>query len=259
MEIQRTSRSPVRQLAFLRKPISVLAALLAVAALTSLANAAPLVTNGSFELTTASTTTTFLFAGVSDWTNSDIGEALVQPSWFTNGYLFPGVGLAGPFPQTSPDGGNFVLSDGDYHHSPIWQTITGLTPGDSYQLTFYQALAQDTEPNVTVPGPVTGQWQVSLGASVQFSPLMSANGATPTISSWQSESMTFTAQNASEVLSFFSVGTGDPPMVGLDGISLVDTTPEPGAIWLMGLGAALFAWKLNSRRKAPAAHTRTAA
>jgi hypothetical protein len=160
MEIQSTSTAPGRLLALLRKPITLLVTWLALAGLTGTANAG-LVTNGSFEISAVSTTTTFLYAGVSNWTNSDIGEALVFPSWYTNGYLFPGVGLAGPFPQTSPDGGNFVLSDGDYHNSPILQTITGLILGDSYQLSFYQALAQDTEPNVTVPGAVSGQWQVS--------------------------------------------------------------------------------------------------
>jgi len=245
---------PAGQIAHIRKPITVLAAVFAMAALTGTANAS-LVTNGSFEISSVSTTTTFLYAGVSGWNNSDIGEALVFPSWYTSGYIFPGVGLAGPFPQTSPDGGNFVLSDGDYHHSLIWQTITGLNPGDPYDVTFYQALAQDTEPNVTVPGAVTGQWEVSLGASVQYSPMMYASGITPSISPWQSETMTFTAQNATEVLGFFSIGTGDPPLVGLDGVNLSPSAPEPGAIVMIGLGAGLLGWKLYTRRKALAARS----
>ena len=238
----------------LRKFITMLMSLLVFAALTSAASGASIVANGSFETATASTTTQFLSAGVSNWTNSDIGEALVMPSWYTNGYLFPpNVSFAGPVPQTSPDGGNFVFSDGDYHNSAIQQTLTGLTPGDAYVLTFYQGLAQDTEPNITVPGPVTGRWLVSRGASVQLSPLRSANGSIPTISPWALQTMTFTPTTATEVLSFLSIGTGDPPLVLLDGINLVAPTPEPASLWLTGLGAALLGWKLIARRKALAA------
>ena len=54
--------------------------------------------------------------------------------------------------QTSPDGGNFVFSDGDFMNSAITQTLTGLTPNTTYQLNFWQALAQDKEPNITDPG-----------------------------------------------------------------------------------------------------------
>ena len=217
------------------------------------ANASSLVANGSFEISTSSTTTQFLSAGVSNWTNSDIGEALVFPSWFTNGYLFPGVGFAGPVPQFSPDGGNFVFSDGDYHNSAIQQTIGGLTPGNTYNLSFYQGLAQDTEANVTVPGPVSGRWQVSLGASTQFSPMMFGNGTTNTISPWAQQTMSFTATSATEVLSFLSIGTGDPPLVLLDGIHLDASAPEPASIWLSGIGAALLAGCLIARRRTLAA------
>jgi hypothetical protein len=237
-----------KQLPPFHRIIRVTVALLALTGLSNPARA-NLVANGSFEIATATTTSQFLGAGVSNWLNSDIGETLALPSWYTNGYLFPGVGLAGPFPQTSPDGGYFVLSDGDYRNSAIYQTITGLFPGTSYQLTFYQALAQDTELYITIPGPVSGKWQVTIGSTTQYSSMMYADGSTPTISPWASQSMTFTAQNASEILSFFSIGTGDPPLVGLDGISLVATSPEPEAIWLVGLGSLLVGWRLRALRK----------
>ena len=224
---------------FSRMPVTLVVTLFALAAFTTPACATNLVLNPSFELATATITTQFLLAGVQDWTNSNIGEALVTPNWFTTMMLFPNVGFAGPVPQTSPDGGNFVFSDGDFMNSPIQQTINGLTPGDTYNLTFYQALAEDTEPNVTFPGPVTSLWQVSLGASVQLSTMMFADGTTNTISPWKQESMTFTATNATEVLSFFAIGTGAPPLTLLDGISLVDTAPEPATICLTGIGAVL--------------------
>lgn len=232
------------------------------------ASSASLVINGSFEGYTGpapaagDNAVQMVAGGVTAWTNSNIGESLVFPSWYTNGVVYAccgGVGLAGwpTFPQSSPDGGNFVLSDGNYMNSPITQTITGLTPGDSYLVSFYQALVQDIQPFpastyfITTPGPVTGQWQVSLGANTQFSSAMTANGATPTFSPWSQQSMFFTAQNATEILSFLSIGTGDPPLVGLDGIVLEAApieVPEPAFLWLIGGAVALIARTNRVRR-----------
>ena len=210
-----------------------------VAGLLAVSANANIVQNGSFENTNVVTTSSFL-GNVIDWTNSDIGEAIVFPSWYAPGIIFPpNVGVAGPLPQFSPDGGNFVFSDGNYRNSAIQQTLTGLTPGASYALSFYQALVQDVELFVTVPGPVTGFWQVSLGSSVLNSAFMNGDGSTLTISPWAQQTMVFTAQNATEVLSFLSVGTGDPPLVLLDGVD-VRELPEPGTLGLLALGALAF-------------------
>jgi hypothetical protein len=205
---------------------------------------ANLVQNGSFEQTNA-TTTSAINGGivVNNWSHTPYsasltGEAIVLPSWFTNGYLtVPTVTFDGPVTQSSPDGGNFIFSDGDFVNTAITQAITGLTPNTQYQVTFWQALAQDKEPNVTIPGNVTGFWQVSLGAGTLNSTLMKANGSiagpgSANWSPWAQETMTFTAQNATEVLSFLSVGTGDPPLVLLDGVS-VTAVPAPGALGLL--------------------------
>ena len=234
------------------------------------ASAVSLVTNGSFEGYTGpapaagdNAVQVSIGGGLTGWSNTNIGEALVFPSWYSTGTVFAccgGVGLAGypTFPQSSPDGGNFILSDGNFMNSPLTQTITGLNPGDSYLLTFYQALVQDIQPYpsssyfITVPGPVTGGWQVTLGTNTQFSPSMAANGAIPTFSPWAQQSMVFTAQNATEILSFFSFGTGDPPLVGLDGVSLVavDTgVPEPTGLLLIGAGVVLAARGIKVRRR----------
>jgi hypothetical protein len=219
------------------------AAALALGLLAPLAQA-NLVQNGSFELTTATTTSAFNSVTVNNWSNSNIGEAIVLPSWFTNGYLFPGVTFDAPVPQTSPDGGNFVFSDGNYMNSPLVQTISGLVPNGVYQLSFYQGLAQDKE-IYTTPGVVTGYWQVSLGSSTLNSAFMKANGTnagpgSATMSPWNLQTLVFTAQNATELLSFVSVGTGDPPLVLLDGVSLV-AVPEPGTLALLTLGGVLVA------------------
>jgi hypothetical protein len=204
-----------------------MAACFALAAISPLR--ANLIQNGSFEISTATTTTQFQSAGVADWTNSNTGEALVFPSWYTNGYLFPNVGLAGNFPQTSPDGGNFVFSDSDFMTSPIQQTVNGLTVGDIYTLSFYDALDQDTQ--------------------AQNTSTMSANGALGTFTNWSLQTMSFKATSVSQVLSFFAVGVGDPPLAMLDGVSLEDTTaPEPAAIALVAGGLAFSAWRIRRRK-----------
>ncbi len=233
------------------------AALLALAGACSLPAQANLVTNGSFEITTATVTSTWpvsAFGGcpnspvsVAGWSTSNIGQAIVLPSWqpgapgtgvlFPTGLCNPGpsVGVAGALPTSSPDGGNFVMSDGDYGNAPITQTLTGLTPGGQYTLTFLQALIQDTQPPFTTPGAVTGYWQVSFGSTVLNSTAMSADGSILSYSPWKGQTMVLTANNATEVLSFFSVGTGDPPLVLLDGVVL-EAVPEPATAWTLLLG-----------------------
>jgi hypothetical protein len=50
------------------------------------------------------------------------------------------------------------------------------------------------------------------------------------------QTMNFTADNTSDLLSFFAVGTpnGEPPFVLLDGVSLNADTPEPAdARWIV--------------------------
>ncbi len=233
------------------KRISLLAPLFAVS-LFSVTATAELIQNGSFENSAVSTTTNLAGAGLANWSDpSGMAEALVFPSWYSSGIIFPpNVGLAGPWPQFSPDGGNFIFSDGDFHTGSISQTVGGLTPTHTYNLSFYQGLAQDTEANVTVPGPVTAHWQVTFGSDIQNSTGMSANGTTSTISLWAQENMSFVASGTSEVLSFFAMGTGEPPLAMLDGVQMEDAAPEPAGIWLAGLGGALLAWKATKRRRA---------
>ena len=230
---------------------AILAGVLAIAGSPVLGT--PLVLNGSFENTTVSITSTWDCTNAStcvvpNWSTLDYGQIVVLPSWFTNGYLFgpspPVVGVAGPLPASSPDGGNFVFSDADYHNAAITQTISGLSPGGKYKLSFYQALAQDTELFVTTPGPVSAQWQVSFGSSTQTTPLMNADGSTLTISNWALQNMTFVAGASSQVLSFLAIGAGAPPLAGLDGISLT-AVPEPGSavMLLMGLLSGGFLYR----------------
>lgn len=209
---------------------------------------ANLVLNGSFENTTASITSGF-YNQVANWNNGGPnfnGDSIVLPSWYTLG-LYPGVGVAGALPQYSPDGGNWVFSDGNYHNSAITQTLTGLTPGAIYKISFWEGLIQDTEPGITIPGPVSGYWQVSLGSNSANGASMTGNGATLTFTNWQLETLYLQANSSTEVLSFLSFGTGDPPLVLLDGISVTEL-PEPASLGLV-LAAGLAGGAVYRRQR----------
>jgi hypothetical protein len=207
---------------------------------------ANLVNNGSFELSSPSVPNSATINGptvVPSWSSGYLGgEALVAPRWFGDGcFLCSGVPLAtfaGVTVASSPDGGNFVFSDADFLNSALQQTITGLTPSASYQLTFYQALAQAQflTPGFGTPGPVSARWDVSLGSSpVQSTTTLFANGATNTWAPWALQTMTFTANSSTEVLSFLAVGAGDPPLLMLDGVNLA-AVPEPVTAAMMLIG-----------------------
>jgi PEP-CTERM motif len=136
-------------------------------------------------------------------------------------------------PGSSPDGGNYFIADGDQTYSqPLQQTVAGLAVGGTYNLSFYQAAAQQDSPSFT--SLTTEQWQVSLGSQTLTSTLM--HNASENYVPWMSQTLTFTATAASEVLSFMAVGTpaGQPPFVLLDGVSITKT-PEPATIALIGV------------------------
>jgi hypothetical protein len=154
-------------------------------------------------------------------------------------------------PGESPDGGNYYTADGDQNFSlPLQQTVTGLVSGGTYTLSFYQAAAQQDQPSDDLP--TTDYWQVTLGSQTLDSAVMddAAEGDVP----WESQTLTFTATAASEVLSFLAVGTnGQPPFALLDGVSLTDPsqTPEPGTFMLIGIGllAIPIATRLRKKRR----------
>jgi hypothetical protein len=236
-------------------------ALCAAALMPAPAAAQNLVQNGSFEQTTATlsgqkiTGTT-----LTDWTNNDYNNSQT-PGY--NFLYFPGqtnVGLQlwGPIPN-SPDGGNFVGMDGAYQQGVLSQTITGLTAGTFYYLSFDFAGAQQ----YGFTSATTEQFAVDFTAgSTAPAPTYTCNttGVQCTtvlhdkpegFTGWNQAGFTFLATSSTETLSFLAIGTpaGQPPFSLLDGVEL--QVPEPSSlVVLAGLGVMLAA--RVRRRKASA-------
>jgi len=150
------------------------------------------------------------------------------------------------------EGSFFYGVDSTFHPSILSQTITGLTPGTQYELTFGWAAAQQQGYN----GDTTDQFQVSLGAETHLTSLITL--PEHTFSGWQTATMGFTATSGTETLSFRDLGTclapgavcgpldpGGPPFSLLDSVSLTEGIPE-ASTWAMvvlgfaGLGFAAY-------------------
>lgn len=149
----------------------------------------------------------------------------------------------------SPDGGNFVAIDGDSTYGkPISQTINGLVIGTSYTLSFYQAAAQ--QKGSGNGNPTTERWSVTLGSSpAQLSTQMT--NPDKGFTAWSQQTMTFTATQTSELLTFAAAGTpsGVPPISLLDGVSLSANAPEPQTYGLVGLALVMFPALHRLRRR----------
>ena len=147
---------------------------------------------------------------------------------------------SGAIPNTYPGAcstvttgcGNYLAVDGgSSNNMAIYQSITNLTQGATYVLTFYTAAGQQSGYNQAT----TEDWKVYFGSSSQTTTTINnpAAGFTP----WSLVTMIFTATTTTEDLEFLAQGTpvGGPPMDFLADINLVQT-PEPAGLAVVGAG-----------------------
>jgi hypothetical protein len=209
---------------------------------------ADLVINGGFETTTNGGGQMNVITNATGWATTGYNFIFTPGSADTTGVSSqfgtddlllwgPNDGSANGLPATSPAGGNFVGADGAYDAGAITQTINGLTAGNSYTVGFWWAGAQQHG----FDGVTTEQWQVSFGSQTQSTAVVT--NADKGFTGWEYQTLKFTADSTSDVLSFLAVGTplspSEPPFVLLDGVSVdAASTPEPGSI-LLGLSVFL--------------------
>ena len=240
--------------------IKLAAAAIALTAVAAPAAAVNLVTNGGFETTTYTKSSDLggnqgsapVATGLTGWTSGGFNLVYFGGTQTTvsanNRYNDPLTYFRSDV-VTSPDGGNFVALDGDSNiRGVLSQTITGLTSGATYVLSFNWAGAQlrnrtgDTTERLDVTfGGVTKSTTTLIDPSTVFS-------------GWKTASFTFTANGTSQVLSFLSVGTpdGQPPIALLDGVSLT-AVPEPATWALLLAGFGMVGYAARRRRAMVAA------
>ena len=147
----------------------------------------------------------------------------------------------------SPDGGNFIAMDGNYGVGALTQVLHGLTIGEVTKVSFYFAGAQQN--GNSYDSITTEAFKVSLGTQSKMTATLTdpIHGFT----GWQSATLDFVPTETSETLSFLAVGTpsGQPPFSLLDGISVVQVTPEPSTLALLGTGVLAVGGMLRRRRQ----------
>ena len=161
-----------------------------------------------------------------------------------------GTLIAGSSIHSAPGGGNFIAMDGDYEKAAVTQTVTGLTVGQTYRLTFNWGGGQEASTNYTQN---TTHWlTVSMGgATILTTGTISLDHGY--FSGWYSQSVNFTATATSETLSFLAGGTptGQPPFTLLSNVDL-EPIPELSS-WIVFVGFSvlfiLFEIYRRSRRK----------
>ncbi len=194
--------------------------------LSSIAMGAPVIINGDFEsVAIGSPFSSTNPADIPGWTHTGTpGDSLLWGVGYTdeNGSI-----------TTAGHGNQFVTLGGGYGPTGTasWSSsITGLTPGNSYVLSFMMA------PEGAVSGAQSFDVSFANGSSTGLQTFTSAAPTGNYWHSWESKQLTFLATDtAADVV--FSV-TDKPYDVGIDYVQVKDASvvPVPAAVWLFGSG-----------------------
>ncbi len=157
-----------------------------------------------------------------------------------------------------PNATTFIGMQSNLTNSGVEQEVNGLTPGDSYTLSFDWAStadAIDTDPSYPGQEHLNSKFGVKLGDSdrqytSKESIIADPLGSGTQFSDWITESMDFVAHKTKETLNFLAIGgpSGIPPFALLTNVSLTPNSPPPpppvsvpGPDTTLGLfGAGLF-------------------
>jgi hypothetical protein len=240
------------------RPFLLSVPILLAAAVGTGAQAVPVIVNGNFETTSFTSSTQMNTTNVTGWSTSGYNFVFFPGTATTTGaasvqygaLILQGTlpsGASNGFPATSPRGGNFVGADGDFTVGAITQTVTGLTVGLQYAVSFYWGAAQQKGSGYT--SATTEQWQVSLGSELHSTPII--NNPPQGFTAWLSQTLTYTATSTSEVLSFLAAGTpsGAPPFSLLDGVSIT-AVAEPASWMTLVVAVLSIIGVANLRRRA---------
>ncbi len=220
-------------------------------AFAQVANSTPgnLVVNGSMDFVDASGNPS------AQGGNHAAGDASAQ----LTGWAFLNTGATAEYwvsfqGQASADGGSYLgVQDLDtflprVNVKGVTQTISGLTVGDTYSLSFWSMSNHDGNGFLQ-------DWQVTFGGQSATGQQTTPNADNLT-GTWVQSSMSFTASSTSQALTFLAqyLPGSVPEMLNLDGVVLKDVSvsavPEPSswAMLLAALGGVLAVARLRRSR-----------
>lgn len=161
------------------------------------------------------------------------------PTGWTGGILCD----AGFYGAVPPEGTHFAIigGGGDFPSLSLSQTITGLTIGHSYTVTFDLG-GENWFISTTEQVLVSMLNGSSTGSQTYDAPHSACNGCgggTGLWTDWTAFNYTFLATGTSAAIEFMNVSSSAND-TGIDAVSIADTTvsgvPEPGTLGLLGIG-----------------------